>query len=284
MAWCLNFWGLAYPAWIELLFMTGKLRIGTSNGHIPGNKSSFPPAFQLKSRLQYYSSLFNTIEVNSCFYKTPLRSTYEKWAKDVPDDFQFTLKLTKDITHVKELKGDLACMDNFLHAAAGAGNKKGCLLIQFPGKINLEHYTQVENILEQLRVHDPGHEWRTAIEFRNESWYVGETNELLNEYNATMVLHDFSKAKISAFEGKANFVYMRFHGPTGNYRESYSDRVLDEKAKMISGFLETGRDVYAYFNNTAGSAFENAIYLQSRFNRDVSEPIIPVKISPNRDR
>ena len=250
--------------------MTGKLRIGTSNGHIDGKKSSFPPPYQLRSRLHYYSSLFNTIEVNSCFYKTPLRSTYEKWAKDVPDDFQFTIKLTRDITHAKELKGDLTCMDNFLHAAGGTGKKKGCLLIQFPGKITLEHFSQVENILDHLEQYDPGYEWRRAIEFRNQSWYVRETNELLNEYHATMVLHDFSKAKVSAFAGNANFVYMRFHGPTGNYRDSYSDNILDETAEMISTLLQSGKDVYAYFNNTAGDAFQNARYLQGRFDKAVA--------------
>jgi uncharacterized protein YecE (DUF72 family) len=248
--------------------MTGIVRIGTSNGHIPGSKQTFPPAYQLKSRLHYYSTLFNTIEVNSCFYKTPQRSTYEKWAADVPDDFQFTLKLTRDITHVKELKGDLACIETFLQSAGGTGNKKGCLLIQFPGKINLEHFTQVENILDELTVQDPADEWRTAIEFRNDSWYVSETTELLNHYNATMVLHDFSKAKVSSFTGDANFAYMRFHGPTGNYHDSYSDRALDEKADVIRELLETGKDVYAYFNNTAGNAFENARYLQSKFSRD----------------
>ena len=231
---------------------------------MPGNKSTFPPSYQLKSRLHYYGTLFNTIEVNSCFYKTPQRSTYEKWANDVGEDFQFTLKLSKDITHAPDLKSDIACMDNFLQSAMGAGNKKGCILIQFPGKINLEHFTQVEQILEQLRLHDPDHEWRPAVEFRNESWYIRETTELLDEYGATMVLHDFSKAKISNVDTSANFVYMRFHGPTGNYRESYSDYALDEKAEVISEFLRTGKDVYAYFNNTAGNAFENARYLHSK--------------------
>jgi uncharacterized protein YecE (DUF72 family) len=249
--------------------MTGKFRIGTSNGYMPGNKSTFPPAFQPGSRLRYYSSLFNTIEVNSCFYKTPLRSTYEKWAGDVPDDFQFTLKLSRDITHAKELRGDLTCMDNFLQTAQGAGSKKGCLLVQFPGKITLEYFNQVENIFEQLSAHDPSQEWRKAIEFRNESWYVGETNELLNAYNATMVLHDFSKAKISALPVKANFVYMRFHGPAGNYRDSYTQTFLDEKAEVIREFMRSGKDVYAYFNNTAGNAFENARYLQSKFTQDI---------------
>lgn len=229
---------------------------------MPGNKSTFPPEYRLKSRLHYYSTLFNTIEVNSCFYKTPLRSTYEKWAHDVPEDFQFTLKLSKEITHAKDLSGDLACMENFLHTAAGTGNKRGCLLIQFPGKITLEHFTQVEQILSELRSYDPGDDWRKAIEFRNESWYIAETTELLNEHNAAMVLHDFSKARLSAWTGRANFVYMRFHGPTGNYRDSYSQPVLDEKAEMIKEMAGSGKDVYVYFNNTAGNAFENARYLQ----------------------
>ena len=80
----------------SMIMSTGKIiRIGTSNGHLPGNKITFPPPFQLKSRLHYYSTLFNSIEVNSCFYKTPLRSTYEKWVQDVPEDFGFTLKLSR---------------------------------------------------------------------------------------------------------------------------------------------------------------------------------------------
>jgi uncharacterized protein YecE (DUF72 family) len=248
---------------------TGKIRIGISNGQMPGNKSTFPPGYRLKSRLHYYSTLFNTIEVNSCFYKTPLRSTYEKWANDVPEDFQFTLKLSRDITHAKDLSGDLACMDNFLQAAAGTGSKKGCLLIQFPGKITLEHFSQVEQILTELRAHDPNQQWRKAIEFRNESWYIAETTELLDEHNATLVMHDFPKGRLSEWHGLAHFAYLRFHGPTGNYRDSYSEAALNEKAAMISEIARSGKDVYVYFNNTAGNSFENARYLQTIVSRSV---------------
>lgn len=258
----------------------GKIRIGISNGHMPGNKSSFPPEYRLKSRLHYYSSLFNTIEVNSCFYKTPLRSTYEKWARDVPDNFQFTLKLSKDITHAKDLSGDLACMDTFLQAAAGTGNKKGCLLIQFPGKITLDHFSRVEEILTRLRSHDPDQQWRKAVEFRNESWYITETTELLNEHNATMVLHDFSKARLSAWGGHASFMYLRFHGPGGNYRDSYSEQVLIEKTAMIREMAAAGKDVYVYFNNTAGNAFENARYLQAIVDQDTAFRVREHKRNP----
>lgn len=243
---------------------TGAVWIGTSNVHLPGNKLTFPPEYQLKSRLHYYSSILNSVEVNSCFYKTPQQTTFEKWARDVPEDFRFTLKLSKDITHAKELCYDIACMDKFLQAATGIGHKKGCLLIQFPGKISLAHFNQVEQILTELHEYDPKHEWRKAIEFRNSSWYIRETIELLDEYEAALVYQDFSKAKTPSIEGNANFVYIRMHGPTGNYRDSYSDHTLNEVAEKIRQIQLQRKDVYVYFNNTAGNAFENARALQSR--------------------
>jgi uncharacterized protein YecE (DUF72 family) len=243
----------------------GRVRIGISNGVVPGNKKSFPPAFQTKSRLHYYSSLFNTIEVNSCFYKIPLPSTFKKWSKDVPGDFQFSLKISKEITHVKNLQGELGCIGSFITAAEGTGDKKGCLLIQFPGKVTLDHFTKVERILRELHQHAPSNQWRKALEFRDESWYTGETNELLGQYKATLVLHDFKKAKILNAPGNADFIYIRFHGPKGDYRESYPEQFLQAKAIAIKAWLDEGKDVYVYFNNTIGNAFENALTLKSFF-------------------
>ncbi len=92
----------------------------------------------------------------------PLRSTYEKWTEDTPGDFRFSLKLSKEITHVKELESNLACMEKFLSTAGGTGNKKGCLLIQFPGKITLNYFKQVERILSELQDNDPAREWKKA--------------------------------------------------------------------------------------------------------------------------
>jgi uncharacterized protein YecE (DUF72 family) len=245
----------------------GIVRIGTSNVTVPGNKSSFPEAFREKSRLYYYSHIFNTVEVNSSFYKTPRLSTYEKWVEEVREGFQFSIKLSKTITHAKELDTDLAGINPFLTAASGLGRKKGCLLVQFPGKINLDDYGKVETILEKLSKYDPQQQWRKAVEFRHPSWYTGETYELLDEYSASMVLHDIPKARLMEFNGKASFVYIRFHGPKGDYRGSYSDDVLKASAEQVKEWVTKGKDVYAYFNNTAGSAFDNAIYLQTVFKK-----------------
>ena len=240
----------------------GILRIGTSGIAIPGTKLTFPFEFQSKSRLHYYSSIFNTIEINSSFYKVPMHATFEKWRQDVPEDFQFTIKLWREITHVKELKFNPGNIDMFLKAADHTGNKKGCMLVQFPGKISLEYYNELEAILQRLTECNNEIKWRYAIEFRSPTWYVSETFELLDEYGASMVLHDKAKAKNTVPNKGASFIYTRFHGPDGDYRGSYSDKHLHEQSEKIGEWLRSGKDVYAYFNNTMGDAFENAVNLK----------------------
>lgn len=236
----------------------GRLWIGTSNITLPGNKTTFPAAFQSKSRMNYYSTLFNSVELNNTFYKVPMSSTFEKWSQDVGDEFRFSVKLWKSITHVKELAFDDSDIETFVKRAGLLQNKKGCILLQFPGKITLEYFNQIEQILKVITYADHASEWNKAIELRNASWHTGETFELLNEYNASMVLHDFPKGKIEEANYNADFVYVRFHGPTGNYRGSYSHEFLNQKAIQIREWMSKGKDVFAYFNNTAGDAYQNA--------------------------
>ena len=240
----------------------GILRIGTSGIVVPGSKQSFPAEFRLKSRLNYYASLFNTLEVNSTFQKIPMVSTLQKWSLDVPEEFRYTLKLWKEITHVKQLVINLKNIDTFFSAANHIGNKKGCLFVQFPGSITADYSTQVEQILLRLQQLDQDNEWQKAVELRSVTWYSSQTNELLNRYNVSLVLHDMPKSKNLMVDEAAKFIYFRFHGPKGDYRGSYSAEFLKEQAENIQSSLNNGKDVYAYFNNTMGSAFENAMTLK----------------------
>ena len=236
----------------------GIIYIGTSNVVIPGNKGSFPESFKDKSRLNYYSSLFNTVELNSPFYKVPLPSTFEKWADDVPANFKFSIKLWKEITHVKQLDFKPGDVIKFLSAVDRSGDKKGPLLLQFPGKINFDFYSKVAEILGEIKYHQTNNKWQVAVEFRNPDWYVAETMELLDEFDASLVLHDIPKSRNSQLNKNAGFVYLRFHGTNGDYRGTYSDKELQQYARNIKLWAKQGKDVYAYFNNTIGSAFENA--------------------------
>ncbi|MEO8884494.1 MAG: DUF72 domain-containing protein [Mucilaginibacter sp.] len=234
---------------------------GTSNIVLPvSNKQHFPPDYQTKSRLCYYASLFNSLEVNSTFYKVPKPSTIQKWAADVPDDFKFTFKLWRQITHNKELAFNFSDLERFIHTINSIGDKKGCLLIQFPPSLQV-NTKQLNLLLLAIIAVDNAREWRVAIEFRNCTWYREDIYKLLENYQMAMVIHDMPTSATPFIESGVPFVFLRFHGPNGGYRGSYTDDVLAEYASYINEWQEAGKNIYAYFNNTMGNAFQNVITL-----------------------
>ncbi len=117
----------------------GILRIGTSGIVVPGTKQDYPEQYRSGSRLSYYSSLFPTVEINSTFHKIPMPSTLAKWSAEVPESFKFTVKLWQGITHAKKLKINSDDIDLFMNTVDSIGNKKGCLLVQFPGSITSDY-------------------------------------------------------------------------------------------------------------------------------------------------
>jgi len=242
--------------------MAAKLFIGTSNIVVPGTKQHFPEEFRDKSRLFYYSTLFNSLEVNRSFYKVPMPRTFERWGNEVAADFTFTIKLWKGITHNKQLVFDQDDIVRFLEAANNLNQKRGCLLVQFPASIQASHLDKVSDILQIISRNNAGHPWRIAVEFRHNSWYSLEVYQMLNGFQAAMVLHDMPASRVSENATDAPFVFMRFHGINGDYRDSYSTEFLRLQAEKIRGWLTSGNDVFAYFNNTIGAAFENAILLK----------------------
>jgi len=245
-------------------YKRGEYYAGTSNIVLPvPNKTMFPPAFQSKSRLGYYGSLFNSLEVNSSFYKIPMGRTVEKWTPDVPEDFRFTFKLWKGITHNKGLAFNPDDVRRFMQVIANAGVKAGCLLVQFPASITIAHRNQFEQMLMSLRDNDPELIWKIAIEFRSSTWYHKDIYRLLDSYQMGLVLHDMPASPAPMISTNAGFIYLRFHGPENGYRGSYTDDFLYEYAEYIKEWQNEGKTVYAYFNNTLGSAIQNLITLNS---------------------
>jgi len=240
----------------------GKIWIGTSNVVIPGNKQSFPETFQQSSRLHYYSQLFPTVEINSSFYKVPQAATFLKWSNEVNPGFKFSVKLSREITHIKELRFDENALLKFLDAYQMPVKNKGPLLVQFPGKISLEYYNEAEHILELIRQHSDKDQLQVAVEFRSPTWYTGEAMEMLDAFDAALVLHDMPKSKIFIPNKKTPFIYLRLHGKSGDYRGSCEKEDLEFYANMLKTFSKKGKGAFVYFNNTIGAAFDNAVYLQ----------------------
>jgi uncharacterized protein YecE (DUF72 family) len=240
---------------------SGECWIGTSGLVLPvSNNAAFPASFRDQPRLVYYAALFNSLEINSSFYKTPMAATFEKWAAIVPDHFQFTVKLSRDITHAKDFAYDPKDIDAFIRAANHIGDKKGCLLIQFPPGLRRNETTilQLQELLHQVWGSDPEHAWKWAVEFRHPSWHNDVVYRLLDKCRASLVLHDMPGSAIAVPAFAADFIYIRFHGPLGDYRGGYSPEVLQSYATRIKAWQAQGKDVYVYFNNTIGDAVANA--------------------------
>ncbi|MXV51503.1 DUF72 domain-containing protein [Pedobacter sp. HMF7647] len=230
---------------------------GTSGLVLPvPNKAGYPKEYQDRSRLCFYSSIFNSIEVNSSFYKIPLASTMKRWSNDVTEGFKFTFKLFQDISHSRDLQYNPELIQRFIDTINEVGDKKGCLLVQFPPKFSYESAWQLERLFNDLVLANSG-SWNITVEFRNKSWYNETVYDLLNQYRIGMVIQDMPASATPILEQHLDFVYLRFHGPQGGYRGSYPHDFLSEYSWYVKEWMEEGKTVYAYFNNTMGDALNN---------------------------
>jgi uncharacterized protein YecE (DUF72 family) len=229
---------------------------GTSGLVLPITRRLYPPEFSGKSRLAIYASLFNTVEINSSFYKLPRTSTVIKWADSVPPTFQFTFKLSKAITHVKGLNFNREDVEVFMHTIDHIGNKRGCVLVQLPPALKTTHINQLEKLLKSIKKINTN-TWIIAVEFRNKTWYNDEVDHLFRQYNITLVIHDLPAAPTPLTLSTAETIYLRFHGTEKGYRGSYAAELLLQYAGQIRSWMNEGKVVYCYFNNTLGNAINN---------------------------
>lgn len=231
---------------------------GTSGLQISMPKRDFPPPHEEKSRLAFYALHQNSIEINSSFYKLPLSRTVERWRKDTPAHFCFTFKLWREITHQKNLLFQADDVRRFMAVITGTEEKKGCILVQFPPSLQVPALPQLNELLPLLA----NQGWHIAVEFRHRSWYNDTVYSLLNSYQAAMVFQDMPSSAAPLEATSDQLVYLRFHGPEGNYKGSYSDGFLYEYSLYIQEWQQEGKAVYAYFNNTAGDALNNLNFLK----------------------
>jgi uncharacterized protein YecE (DUF72 family) len=232
------------------------VRIGTSGIVLPITKPQFPEEFQDRSRLHYYSSIFNTLEINSSFYKIPQAKTFSKWSHDVNENFRFSVKLWKGITHTKFLDYSEQDINLFLTSINPMQSKAGCILIQFPASIKIQYLSKIESILDRIKKIDQ--KWKLAIELRHQSWYCDQAYKIFQRYNASIVLHDMPGSATPFEYLGTHFIYRRFHGHEGKYAGGYSYEQLALYASQIQQWKKSIADIYIYFNNTLGKAFDNA--------------------------
>jgi uncharacterized protein YecE (DUF72 family) len=239
------------------------VRVGTSGFSYRHWKGVLYPAGLRQSQwLEHYAGVFDTVELNVTFYRTPREETFSSWRERTPSGFVFALKGPRQVTHVHRLRDCREALARFLDGAAILGDKLGPLLWQLPPSMVRDDDLLVRFLLE-LNGAAPGYmAVRHAFEFRHESWFTDRVYGLLAEHGATLCCAH-SERWPTQLTVTCPWCYLRFHGGAELYGSRYTDPEMEEWASRIRPLLRAGTPVFAYFNNDAeGHAVSNAFTLK----------------------
>lgn len=230
----------------------------------------YPPSMSRDSFLSFYAQHFPAVEINSSFYHIPRLTTISKWVAQTPDDFCFSFKLSRLITHIHRLQADEALLAKCLKPLEPCTQKTQptVILMQTPASLK-----QDAALLEALLKRLPA-SFRYAMEFRHPSWFQPAVYQLLTKFHVALVLADSpvlanGKRKWPLADVETTtFAYLRFHGAKVLFTSSYSEEELQGYARLVQEKLRKQMDVYAFFNNdAAGHAIDNARMLEQFVNR-----------------
>ena len=235
--------------------MTAKFHVGCAGWSIPKNVSDDFP--RDGSHLQRYSARLNAVEINSSFYRSHRLATYARWAETVPEDFRFSVKLPRSITHDARLVDSGIALDGFLNEAGALGQKLGCVLIQLPPSLAFDRGV-VRRFLKKLRGRFDG---PCVVEPRHATWFEEIPSELLAEFEVARAAADpavVPAAKVPGGDGR--LAYFRLHGSPKVYYSNYEQDRLRAITNELRAAAKTAGDVWCIFDNTAlGFAAGNAL-------------------------
>jgi len=232
-------------------------RIGCSGYHYKEWKEIFyPPGLQQRLWFSHYVKHFNTIELNNTFYQFPKIAALQKWFADSPDDFTFSLKVPRIITHYKKFTGTEQLLADFYGTIKeGLGSKLGTVLFQLPPQIPYSA-EMLQKLISSLQ---PG--FNNDIEFRHASWWKQKVYDELGAQGIGFCGSSHPKLPDQVIIN-TNIVYYRFHGVPNLFKSQYEDSFLEKKAKSIQKSMGVNT-ACLYFNNTWGTAaLANARFLR----------------------
>lgn len=234
-------------------------RIGCSGFLYDSWRGAFyPEELPHKKWLSFYMGKLDTVELNVTFYRLLKKEAFERWYKETPSDFGFSLKGSRFITHVKKLKDVELPLSTFFNATAPLLEKLEVILWQLPPNLRL-NMKNLEDFVENLKPYPVRH----VFEFRHKSWLVKKVFNLMSAANIGICMADWPEF-INDLPPTADFVYIRRHGEGGSYATNYTPEQLKNDAKKIKEYMKLGKDVYLYFNNDAFAyAPKNALELKA---------------------
>ncbi|MBV9333477.1 MAG: DUF72 domain-containing protein [Candidatus Eremiobacteraeota bacterium] len=237
------------------------VRIGTSGWVYRDWRERFYPAGVPQRRwLEYYAERFDTVELNATTYRLPSEKQVDTWCANVPHNFLFTVKLSRLITHRRDLppRVDRFIENYFARAACFDARKLAQILIQFPPYLKRDD-ARLAAFLDKLP-----REYRYVVEFRDASWFEPAVRELLSAHDVAFCIHDYPGLNVPRWVTRNDLAYVRFHGYRALYAGSYPRRVLTRWAETLRELESAARNVFIYFNNdTAAAAVKDAAALRA---------------------
>jgi uncharacterized protein YecE (DUF72 family) len=232
-------------------------KIGCSGYHYDEWKGIFyPEDLPQKKWFEYYSAQFNTLELNVTFYRFPKAGSLKMWHDKAPENFTFTVKAPRIITHFKKLIEAQTALSHFYgQISEGLKLKCGPVLFQFPSTFVYEIH-KLERIVSMV-----DNTVNNVVEFRHESWWRPEVFQAFQENNITFCGMSHPALPQDVIR-TSDIVYYRFHGIPHLYTSSYLPHDLEDVAQRIQN-INGAREAYIYFNNTGeGAAIQNAKVFQ----------------------
>jgi len=239
------------PVEINSMKKEASIRIGTSGWMYKYWQEVFYPVELPDSKwLEYYSGQFDTVELNASFYRLPNPKTFCNWNARTPDNFLWSVKASKYITHTKRLKDRVEPMQRLYDASAGLEKKLGVILFQLPPNIVFDE-SLFRAFCSSLKPNV-----RHTLEIRHASWINDSLCGILNEFNMALCISDTAGRYPSPEIITADFAYVRLHGSQKLYASSYSEDELQTWAQKIKSWE---RDTFVYFDNDfEGNAVRDA--------------------------
>jgi uncharacterized protein YecE (DUF72 family) len=243
--------------------------VGTAGWSIPRDVAHRFPTNG--SALERYAAILPAAEINSSFHRSHRIATWERWRDSVPEDFRFSVKLPKQVTHTRKLIDCESDLEAFLRDVEALGNKLAVLLVQLPPKLVFDATVArsfFSTLLERPSVD-------IACEPRHISWFDQEASTLLAHLGVARVGADPAVCDAAAMPGHwGKLSYWRLHGSPVVYRSSYLDRI-DAYAAELSRQNASGREVWCIFDNTASSAATaDGLALRDLFSSERAAPSV----------
>jgi uncharacterized protein YecE (DUF72 family) len=240
-----------------------ELRIGCSGWNYAHWRESFyPKGLPARRWLEHYAGVFDTVEVNTTFYRLPTEKAVAGWVEGSPPGFLFAVKSSRYLTHIKRLKGLADGVARFYERIAPlvASPKLGPVLWQLPPNFARDD-ERLASALAAVASLPPG---RHCFEFRHPSWFADDVYALLREHGAALVIGDMPARDFQTHVLTADWTFVRFHYGSRGRAGNYSERELEAWAQRLDSWRQEV-DVYAYFNNDWNTyAIRNGLWLQRR--------------------